>query len=99
MRVDDIRNGENMGEWSPYGNSNKKSIYTGKTLMGKPPASRRLAKMSENGSMIMGGNSLMNSDIEGSYLKPKKVRQYDIMDYSDVTKGPRDPSKAAYRMV
>ena len=107
MRTDDINNGENMGDWSPNTGGTKKTIYTqpgGKTLMGKAPASRRLAKLQfggssnlqNNGSIIMGaGNSLMNQDIEGSYVKPRKPRDYNIMDYSDVNrKGPKqvDPS-------
>ena len=46
MRTDDIDNGENMGEWSPStGGGIKKTMYTGKTMMGKAPASRRLQKL------------------------------------------------------
>lgn len=53
--------------------------------------------------MIMGaGNSLMNKDIEGSYVKPIKPKPYNIMDASDINrKGTKhvDPSQAAYRLV
>ena len=59
--------------------------------------------LSNNGSMIMGGNngSLMNKDIPGSYIQSKyKPRNYDNMNYSDVTgKKPKDPLQAANEMV
>ena len=48
---------------------------------------------------MSGGNngSLMNRDIPGSYVANKyKPRNYDNMNYSDVTgKAPRDPYAAA----
>ena len=51
----------------------------------------------------MGGNngSLMNKDIPGSYIKEKyKPRNYDNMNYSDVTgKKPRDPMQAANDVI
>lgn len=47
------------------------------------------------------GGSLMNKDIPGSYIQNKyKPRNYDNMNYSDVTgKKPKDPLQAAHEIV
>ena len=54
MNVQDICNGDNMGDWSPYTNGVKKASYgqsTVSVLMGKAPASRRLQKLNFQGGL------------------------------------------------
>jgi len=94
MKTDDINLGTD-GQWSPkMGNDGREyKPINGHSTIGKmnPSTKRRLmGKMAQHGNMIINAGmtgSLESRDIKGAYvnLERYKPRNYNHMDYSDVT--------------